>query len=1531
MSLLKHSIRVLLIADDEDDYIIVRDLLTEYSCIKYILKWVSDYGAALDAILADEFDVCLLDYRFEEQKGLELMQEAVSRGAMIPIVFLIDQGDYDLDLEAVSKGAADCLTKGELSATFLERSIRLAIERQRKRQELAKAKRVIQALSECNHAVMHIKDETELLRAICRIVVDVVGYRMAWVGYSEEDQDQTVTPVAGYGYEKDYLETVRVAWKDAERGRGPTGTCIRTGIPAIIRSVGTQAEFAPWKVEASRRGYASVIGLPLLLGGQRLGALTIYASETDAFDTEEVDFLVGLSSNLSYGIGFLRLQKAQLQAEQSLKEAYLDLERRVEERTAEFIVRDLTERERTQRTVWQSEAVLRSLLEATPAGVGLLVERVFAKVNAALCRITGYSEQEMVGMSTRILYPDDEEFFGMGKELYEGMEQTGLGMLESCLKRKDGTFIDVLLCLSPFDPMDASAGVTATVLDITDRKRAEEELKESEQLLKSIIQGYPIPTFMIGKDHRVIHWNRALEEFTGLEASEVVGTSLHWRAFYREERPCMADLLVNEDQEAILRWYGERTCKSEVLEEAYEAIQFFPDLGETGKWLRFTSAAIRNSKGVIVGAIETLEDITDREKAEEVLKESENRYRAIFENTVTATIILEEDTIISLANAEFEKLTGYSRDEIENKKSWTAFVVPEDLEAMLGQHRLRRTEANFALNQYEFRLIDRHNQIKHCLLSIDMIADTKKSIASLLDISERKKAEEALISKNRELNDIIEFLPDATVVIDQDRKIIAWNRAIEEMTGVDKKEVLGKPDRDCTVFFYGESRPSLLDLLDAGEEDLESKYRYVERKGEVLYAETYIPCVYGGRGAIVFATAAPLFDVHGNRVGAIESIRDITESKKKEEALLESQQQLSDIINFLPDATLVIDKEGRVIAWNRAMEEMTGIQAADMLGKDNFEYALPFYGKRRPILIDLVLRPQEEVEDEYEHLERKETVIAGEAYMPALRGGEAYLLGTASALFDSRGNVVGAIESMRDITERRRVEEALASAEEKYRSIFENAMEGIYQTTVAGRCIDANPALAIILGYDSPEDLMDTLTDISGQLYVDPEHRVELLRLIEEYGSVREFETQYYRKDRSIAWISLNMHSVLDKNGKVAYLEGTVQDITDRKALESRLIQSQKMEAIGTLAGGIAHDFNNILAAIIGYSEIIRMRFDEPTLHGFVEQILRSSDRARDLVKHILTFSRKTEQERRPVQVSLLVKETHQMLLSTLPSTVEIRREIDREAINSTVMADPTQIHQVLMNLCTNAAHAMREKGGVLSITLAKVDIDSTPGAEIPDLETGSYLRLSVSDTGHGMDEEVRQRIFDPYFTTKGPDEGTGLGLAVVYGIVKDLPGGITVSSNPGEGTTFRVFFPIFETGETTSVAVSGRLATGKGRILIVDDEKYVVEMLKLMLGQLGYEVAARYSSSDALEAFQAQPERFDLVISDQTMPHMTGTDLAKEILKIRPDIPIILCTGFSAMIDEARARKIGIKAFLMKPMALQQLAEEIRKLLNQE
>ena len=470
-----HPIRVLLIDDDEEDYMVVRGLLSDLSSTEFILKWVSDYGAALDAILSGEYGVCLLDYRIKERNGLELMQEAVSCGAKTPIVFLTDEGGCDLDLEAISKGADDWLPKGKLSTTLLERSIRNSMERQRKRQELIKAKRVIQALSECNHAVIHIEDEAELLHAICRIVVDVGGYRMAWVGYAEEDRDRTVTPVAQYGYEKGYLETVKVTWKDAERGRGPTGTCIRTGIPSIIRSVGSQAGFSPWKAEASKRGYASVIGLPLLLDGRKLGALTIYSPETDAFDTEEVEFLVKLSANLSYGIGVLRLRKAQMQAEESLKKANLDLERRVEERRqAEDALR-------------ASETRYRIVADNTyDWEYWVSPEGRFLYTSPSCRRITGYAASEFEAdprLLSRIIHPHDLPQFEAHIE--RDQIRSGASELELRIIHRNGTTRWIgHLCQPVFDDKGLFLGRRAGNRDITYRKKTEKALEESSQKLK---------------------------------------------------------------------------------------------------------------------------------------------------------------------------------------------------------------------------------------------------------------------------------------------------------------------------------------------------------------------------------------------------------------------------------------------------------------------------------------------------------------------------------------------------------------------------------------------------------------------------------------------------------------------------------------------------------------------------------------------------------------------------------------------------------------------------------------------------------------------------------------------------------------------------------------------------------------------------------------------------------------------------------------------------------------------------------------
>ena len=386
----------------------------------------------------------------------------------------------------------------------------------------------------------------------------------------------------------------------------------------------------------------------------------------------------------------------------------------------------------------------------------------------------------------------------------------------------------------------------------------------------------------------------------------------------------------------------------------------------------------------------------------------------------------------------------------------------------------------------------------------------------------------------------------------------------------------------------------------------------------------------------------------------------------------------------------------------------------------------------------------------------------------------------------------------------------------------------------------------------------------------------------------------------------------------------------ERERLGARLRQSARLESMSTLAGGIAHDFNNILAAITGYTELALHKLTgESPLRQYLKHVLEASSRASDLVKQILAFSRKAGRERKPVMVSLIVQEALKLLRPLLSTTIDIHQDISASAEQAVVLADPTEMRQVLMNLCTNAAYAMREKGGVLSVKLSDTTVDAFTAARRPELQPGPYVCLTVSDTGHGIGEAAMERIFDLYFTTKGIGEGSGLGLAVVHGIVKGCGGAITVHSKPGQGATFNVFLP--NKGYRTAPAETDEepLPTGSERILFVEDEIGLADLGKGIIESLGYRVTALTCSREALETFRVQPDEFDLVITDMAMPGLTGHELAKELLAIRPDVPIILYTGYSDLIDEKQAKEAGIREYIMKPYKIISMAAAISRALE--
>ncbi len=388
-----------------------------------------------------------------------------------------------------------------------------------------------------------------------------------------------------------------------------------------------------------------------------------------------------------------------------------------------------------------------------------------------------------------------------------------------------------------------------------------------------------------------------------------------------------------------------------------------------------------------------------------------------------------------------------------------------------------------------------------------------------------------------------------------------------------------------------------------------------------------------------------------------------------------------------------------------------------------------------------------------------------------------------------------------------------------------------------------------------------------------------------------------------------------------------VKDVTESKMLESKLQQAQKMEAVGTLAGGIAHDFNNILTPILGYAELtVNMIPQSDPAVPHLKAIHSAGLRAKELVQQILTFSRQTSHENKPLQPYPLIKETLKLLRSSLPTTIEIRENISREC--GSILGDPTQVQQIVMNLCTNAYHAMREQGGVLAVVLKQVDVSAGDGKVLGmEMEDGPYIVIEVSDTGCGMDTQTMNKIFEPYFTTKNKGEGTGLGLAIIHGIVKSYGGHITVYSEPGKGTTFHVYLPrlVTESAGMEEVSSEMSLPTGKERLLIVDDEETITHMLHTVLAELGYQVRVTNRSEEALKLFREHPDDFDLLITDMTMPVLTGLDLIEHIFAIRPDMPVILCTGFSELINKEKAAALGIRSFLMKPVAIDKLLKAIR------
>jgi len=889
-------------------------------------------------------------------------------------------------------------------------------------------------------------------------------------------------------------------------------------------------------------------------------------------------------------------------------------------------------------------------------------------------------------------------------------------------------------------------------------------------------------------------------------------------------------------------------------------------------------------------------------QTEDKLRESEERYRTLFETMTQGVVYQDAEGKIISANPSAEKILGLSLDQMQGRTSidprWKS--IHEDGSDFPGETHPSMITLNTG-EEVKDAIMGVFNPKKdgYRWISINAVPQFREGEDSAYqvyttfdDITERKQAEKALRESEDRYRKVVEDQTDIICRFYPDNTYFMVNDVYARFFGKSKEELIGRK-------WFPDVHPDDLEMINA-------KLATMSPSDPVVVMENRVLSGNGNFHWMQFVNRG-FYDQAGN-LQEIQSVgRDITERKRAERELL--------LKNIVFDTSIVAnsiaDFEGTINQVNDSFVRMWGYKSKnEVIGKPILHFIQD--RKEAEVIISSLNKTGKWVGDYTARKKDGSTFIAN---------------ANATILSDETGKMVGYQSSVQDITERKRAEEALREGEERFRTLFEFAPDAYYLNDLEGTFINGNKTAEDLLGYKREELIGKNFLQLGLLPSEDLPKAVELLAMNLKGKATGPDELTIINKDGKRITIEIRTLPI-NINDKDVVL-GIARDISGRKRLEVQLRQAQKMESIGTLAGGIAHDFNNILSPIMIHSEMAKMELpsDSPVKHN-LREIYKAGERARDMVKQILTFSRKEEGERAEIKITPVLKEVLKMLRSTIPTTIDIQQNLTAES--HTVLADPTQIHQILLNLGTNAAHAMREKGGTLKVTLVQEDLDSETAAQYSDLNPGSYLKLIVSDTGSGIDDETMQKIFEPYFTTKGPGEGTGMGLALIHGIVKSYGGDITVESELGEGTTFNVCLPRIEADVPSVAEASVQVPGGTERILFVDDEKAAVDAIQPMLENLGYYVTARTSSIEALEAFKNDPNGFDLVITDQTMPNMTGKDLAKELMSIRSDIPIILCTGFSEQIDEVKAKEMGI-SFLMKPIVLSQIANTIREVLDKK
>ena len=964
--------------------------------------------------------------------------------------------------------------------------------------------------------------------------------------------------------------------------------------------------------------------------------------------------------------------------------------------------------------------------------------------------------------------------------------------------------------------------------------------------------------------------------------------------------------------------------------------------------------------------LSTIQDITERKRGEEALRASERRLIGVLESMPDAFASFDADMRYTYVNANAERLQAARREELLGKDVRVVYPDAESYKTISQYERVIREQRPLTSMSY-------HAGFKRW---VEIRAFPTPAGVSVFykDVSAQVTAEEALRRSEARWNAAIENFAEGAIIATEDEQVIYWNPAARAMHGFTRPDEGIEPLEKTPITFQLWT-PDGSHMLELDEWPM----RRIKRGESVRNLELRIRRPDQGWEK-VFSYSGEMVETAGGEWLIFLSCYDLTELRRAEQALRESEARFRLALKNAPVSVAVQDRDLRYV-WTYNQRSARPDQIIGHFDHEIFtaDEAAHITAIKRRVLEEGIEQRQQM------WLDRPTGKMYLDICWEPIRDEAGRIVGVASATVDLtpiklaeealqqanaelRDSRAAALNLMEDADNARRRAEEAADSLRQAQIDLDRAQEvgqiGSWRLDVRRNILtwsDENHRIfGVPKGTSLTYEVFLSFVHPDDRRYVDAKWQAGLR------GEPYDIEHRIVANER-VKWVREKAYLEFNKSGELLGGFGITQDITERKRAEEelrksrdelevrvqertadlarankelreeivkrekaeqQLLQAQKLESIGTLTGGIAHDFNNILGAIVINSEMAILDLPPGShVRNNLELILKSGERGRDLVRQMLLFSRKSEKKQEILALTPPIKETFKLLRSSIPTTIQMKLHLETES--DTVYADPSQVQQVIMNLCTNAAHAMRGTTGSIDISLQGITFGSMDVPEA-DMEAGDYLVLSVKDTGCGMDEEVRKRVFEPFFTTKPVGEGTGLGLSVVYGIVKSHRGHITVYSEPGRGSIFKVYLPKAETRVLEKAEAPKPIPKGKERILFVDDEEIIVRSMRNMLERLGYKVTTVTDSEDALKLFSEKPSEFDLVMTDQTMPSVTGEDLGKELMRIRPDIPIILCTGYSDLVSSEKAAAKGFRGFIMKPFTLRESAELVRRVLDE-